>query len=107
MYKGAYPDANTDRSLSGQKAQTEHTIIVGSPWLCSQTQYIFSPGPRETWFLLPVWQLHLIDFGVDLQLVAVPVAMMGLVEVAEDQVIGKWFSEEEGCLMPPGVISLL
>lgn len=48
-----------------------------------------------------------MDFGVDLQTVAVPVAMMGLVEVAEDQVIGKWLSEEEGCLMPPGVISLL
>lgn len=48
-----------------------------------------------------------MDFGVDLQVVAVPVAMMAPTEVAEEQVIGKWFSEEEGCLMPPGVISLL
>lgn len=48
-----------------------------------------------------------MDFGVDLQAVAVPVAMMGLMEVAEDQVIGKWFSEKEGCLMLLGVISLL
>lgn len=48
-----------------------------------------------------------MDFGVDLQVVGVPVATMAAMEVAEEQVIGKWFSKEEGCLMPPGVISFL
>lgn len=48
--------------------------------------------------LLPTWQSHAMDFGVDLQAVAAPLAQTGPVEVAKEQVVGKWLSKVEGCL---------